>query len=152
MTAPNFSLATKSDKSTIKRFYKEQSYSARFIGHDFGYLLYREETIIGSALISTITAASTQALLHGLVVANGHQQRGLGSQLLDFALSQYQQLRQGPRTVIAFCQSDLLSFYQKHNFFVTDSNKLNRLLAPRYHSYQKKQSDLLIVCKSLSFD
>ena len=150
MTALNFSPATKSDKSAIKCFYKEQCYSARFIGHDFGYLLHQDQTIIGSALISTITAASTQALLHGLVVAKDYQQRGLGSQLLDFALGQYQLLGQCPKTLIAFCQPELLSLYQKHGFLETDSNKLNHLLAPRFSSYQKKQPELLIVYKSIT--
>lgn len=45
-------LAKRSDKKSILRFYKENNYSARFIGFDSCYLIKAQDKIIASVIIS----------------------------------------------------------------------------------------------------
>ena len=45
-------LANKADKKSILRFYKDNHYSARFIGYDSCYLIKENDNIIASVIIS----------------------------------------------------------------------------------------------------
>ncbi|TKB45122.1 GNAT family N-acetyltransferase [Thalassotalea mangrovi] len=121
--------ANKSDKKSIQRFYKQQSYSARFLGADVTYLVRENREIIASAIVSF---QNSYPFLHALVVDKNFQGRGIAKTLLAKAKVHHPQL-------YCFCKNDLASFYQKKQFVIIDDASLPEELRQRYLAYGKKQ-------------
>ena len=143
----NFTITTanKSDKKAILRFYRQQHYSARFIGLDTCYLIYQEdqpECIIASVIISQIDLANNQPLLHALVINKAWQQQGLASLLMKHVTAQHENL-------ICFADGKLSSLYTGAGFDIVEPQELTRYLneqlMPRYLSYQSKQPNLKVL-------
>ena len=76
--------ADKTDKKAIQGFYKQQHYSAGFIGYDRTYLIKQQQQIIASVILSRITVDNPHELLHALVVDKVFQHQGLASRLLRY--------------------------------------------------------------------
>ncbi|WP_286235575.1 GNAT family N-acetyltransferase [Thalassotalea sediminis] len=130
-------LAQKSDKKAIMRFYKNQHYSASFMGYDHCYLLKdNNDDIIASVIVSTLTERNTQALLHALVVKADHQGLGLAKTLLEHCIRQH-------ATIVCFAAPNLKTLYTKVGLSMLPDNQieqhLNEVLSCRYRSYQKQQ-------------
>jgi N-acetylglutamate synthase-like GNAT family acetyltransferase len=130
-------LAEKSDKKTIKRFYKLQRYSARYIGLDHCFCISEGPDIIAAMIISQINKSNDQYLLHGLVVDKNFQHQGLALALLDKACTNFTNL-------VCFADSELSSLYLKANFTQVESHFLSVELFERYHQYQKTKKHLII--------
>jgi len=129
--------AEKTDKKDIKRFYRQQNYSAGFLGLDHCYLVRFEQKIIASVIVSQITPENNQHLLHALVVDGQYRQKGLASTLLRHAIKLYQPL-------VCFAGADLATLYTQAGFKRAESNDLSQTLNLRFQAYRKKINDLMI--------
>lgn len=132
-----FALAEKSEKKDIKRFYRQQHYSARFIGLDSCYLIKLDNKIIASVIHSQLFSTNEQNLLHALVVDKDHRQQKLASQLISYSCSQH------PLTV-CFADISLSTLYLGVGFKIAPLNVLSANLAPRYLRYQQTSPGLTI--------
>jgi N-acetylglutamate synthase-like GNAT family acetyltransferase len=130
-------LAVKSDKKTLKRFYKLQRYSASYIGLDHCFYISQGQNIIAAMIISQINKSNAQYLLHGLVVDKNFQHQGLALALLDKACTNFTNL-------VCFADSELSSLYLKANFTQVESHFLSAELFNRYHQYHKTKKHLII--------
>lgn len=135
-----FTLANKSDKKAILRFYKSQHYSASFLGGDSCYLLKENEQIIASVIISTIEKNITYHFLHALVVHSCHQNKGIATALLKYVLFFH------PHT-LCFADRAMANFYQKSAMW--PESKRAELLLPehlklRLAAYRKKHPQLQV--------
>ena len=145
-------LAPKSAKKSIQRFYKQQNYSASFIGYDNCYLVSNNDQIIACVIISRSTAENHQWLLHGLVVDKAYQNLGLGRAMLSYVTQQHYPL-------VCFAKKKLSLFYLRSAFEIFEyqndsiidhenNEALIRIVSPcnlkRYLSYRQYQADLAI--------
>lgn len=119
--------ADKSDKKAIQRFYKQQRYSARFLGDDVTYLVRDNQDIIASVIISF---KDSHPFLHALVVAECWQHQGLATKLL------IECQKHCPR-LICFCAPELSPFYTKNGFAVVSLIDLPEELQLRFNAYRK---------------
>lgn len=126
--------ADKSDKKAIQRFYKQQRYSARFLGDDVTYLVRDNQDIIASVIISF---KDSHPFLHALVVDNNHRGQGIAQSLLAKAAEQHPKL-------YCFCEEELVSFYQKQRFAVIEGSLLPDDLRQRYLAYRKKHKLIVL--------
>lgn len=126
---------TKSDKKNVIRFYKREGYSARFIGHDTGFIFNNEQQqIVASVIVSSI---EQENLLHALVTQKEQQRHGIASELITHCKSKFDQL-------VCFADLGLASLYCSHGFVIGTENQLNSQLLKRWQSYQKKNPKLTI--------
>lgn len=126
---PNIEVATKSDKKAILRFYKEQHYSASFLGFDTTYLIKLANEIVATVIVSQLTQHNTDYFLHGLVVDERYQHRGLASKLISYC-----QQRHSP--IICFSQPSYTKLYQKLRFIELEQLEIkDNLSAPLYERY-----------------
>jgi len=132
--------AIKSDKKAIQRFYKQQKYSASFLGFDHCYLIKSNGTIIASVIISFIESNNQQAFLHALVVDKKHQKRGIATKLINSIESNYS-------SIICFANSNMIDFYQKLDFQVTNSELIKPIIEKRFIRYKQNSPNLLRLIK-----
>lgn len=142
-----FRPAIKSDKKEVKRFYKKQQYSAKFMGLDHCFIIEKDNTIIASAIISKLTEDNQQCFLHALVVDKNYQKIGLATELLKYATN-HLATKEQLTAIVCFCSPDLIPLYQKTGFNLLTQGDLNQTLCSRYLLYRKKQSDLVIAAIS----
>lgn len=135
--------AKKSDKKTIKRFYKTQHYSAAFIGYDKCYYFQNNnEEIIAAVIVSYVCLDNKQALLHALVVDKAHRNKSLALKLIAHCLQQHP-------NIVCFARAELSKLYLTANMTLITANKplaeyVSPTLISRYNSYQDKTKDLLV--------
>ncbi|WNC70761.1 GNAT family N-acetyltransferase [Thalassotalea psychrophila] len=126
-------LATKADKSVIKRFYKNNRYSASFMGEDqCFYISNNDAEIIACVIVSYTT---TTPFLHALVVKQDQQKIGLARQLVIKCQQQY-------NDITCFADSDLTEFYQKLGFALINVAELPVNLQPRFQAYNQNNLNL----------
>ncbi|TRX56314.1 GNAT family N-acetyltransferase [Thalassomonas sp. M1454] len=125
-------LAEKSDKKSIKRFYKNNNYSASFMGNDTCYLMKLNDEIIAAVVISNIDDCN---FLHALVVNNKYQHKGLASQLLKHSLVKHS-------TLYCFADRSLNPLYSANNYIQIDPSILPEQLQTRFFCYHKKNNQL----------
>lgn len=128
--------ASKTDKKDILRFYKQQHYSARFLGFDHCYVIKSNQQIIASVIVSMITQNNNQAFLHALVVDTNYRHQHLASMLLQHCIRQHLEL-------VCFAQLSLAPLYINNGFVQAKINSLTPELQQRYQRYLAKNSDLL---------
>lgn len=160
MMNSHFRFAQISDKKQLKRFYKQEHYSAGFKGFDIAYGVFDKEQLISAVIISQLTPDNTQALLHGLVTKKIKQNQGHASKLLNYCLVSYQKVGLADITdnlsnisnisntmesIVCFIEPKLRAFYLQHQFTEQPITALNDTLKPRFNAYQKYQADLLIM-------
>ncbi|WP_286261294.1 GNAT family N-acetyltransferase [Thalassotalea atypica] len=140
-----FTLAPKHNKASIKRFYRQQNYNARFKGLDYCFIATIDDDIIGCLIISQLIPHNHQLLLHGLVTHNQQQGLGVASQLLEFSVF-YMKKTNSESTSELFCFADesLSDFYSKSGFSMVDACLLNEELGHRYSAYKKYNKALVI--------
>jgi len=129
--------AAKTDKKAVKHFFKQQKFSAGFIGLDHCYYVKSAGDIVAAVIISQIKPNLNQLLLHGLVVDKKFRLKGVASRILTF-------LKQKYKLLICFADKDLVSFYQDNDFHLICISELNDELSGRYKQYQLKNNQLLI--------
>jgi len=141
--------STKADKKSILRFYKNQRYSARFIGLDQCYLLFIDKAIIGSVIISQISANHRQYFLHALVIDQYYRKQGLAKILLNYVQSRYQPL-------VCFADESLSPLYLANGFDklcpAEINTKLTEQLSIRFARYLKKQLRLKVFINKVNND
>ncbi|WDE13838.1 GNAT family N-acetyltransferase [Thalassomonas haliotis] len=146
MTSPlpefEFCRAEKSDKKAIKRFYRQHSYSASFMGLDSCYLVKDKQDIIASVLYSQLLAENRQSLLHALVVAPDHRRLSIAASLLDYSRTFH------PLSV-CFAAPELAPLYLSNNFQLANLDQLSPLLARRYLQYIKAKPELAIFIRDI---
>ncbi|WOH38045.1 GNAT family N-acetyltransferase [Thalassotalea fonticola] len=125
-------LANKSDKNSIKRFYKSNHYSASFMGDDQCFYMTSQEEIIASVIISF---SSTTPFLHALVVNRNYQHQGLATQIVFHCQHRLPNIN-------CFADKTLTKFYQKLGFECINSNNLPDCLQSRFYSYQRNNNTL----------
>jgi len=135
-------IAVKSDKKTIKQFYRRQHYSASFMGFDTVYFIKHNEIIIASVIISQFKQCNVQHFLHALVVDKQYQNCGLATQLLNYHHIHAQQ-------IICFAAKQLKELYLNANYNLASSEQLNETNLLRYQQYRKSKSDLQLFIKQL---
>jgi N-acetylglutamate synthase-like GNAT family acetyltransferase len=144
-TNTTFSLATKSDKKSLMRFYKQQSYRAGLLGLDNAYLLKYSSDIIGTVIISTLLENSQQSFLHALVIERAFRKQTLASQLLTFACTQHQH-----QEIFCFADETLNHFYLQNGFEKISEQQLPEPLLERFLRVKKAKRNLLaFTCKPL---
>lgn len=132
-------LATKANKKAILRFYKQQRYSARFIGLDYCYIIQHHKVIIASVIVSKLTQDNPQYLMHALVVTQEFRQKSLASYLIQHVAAIHQ-------PIVCFAKQELASLYLKNNMRkLCDKQietQLGSTLKPRFNTYKQKESTL----------
>ena len=128
-------VATKSDKKSIKRFYKQQQYPGSFMGNDTCYIAMHDGQLIGCAIVSELEGVR---FLHALVIEVTYRNQGIASRLLKM-------LSKHP-PIICFADISLSHLYLSNNFKQISMESLPLPLAKRYSSYKQKKSDLAIYC------
>lgn len=153
-------IAKKTDKKSILRFYKENHYSARFIGFDRCYLIKVDENIIASVIISqgnklqqvdpstehdsnnsylNFPPNKTPYLLHALLVAPSYRRLGYAEHLLSHAIINHQPL-------ICFAQESLRELYLNNGFIHIEDNLFSQCLPAdfysRFQQYSKNKPEL----------
>ena len=132
-------LAEKSDKKLIKRFYKSQHYSASFIGLDHCYIVKCDEAIIACVIISSIT--EQYDFLHALVVDKRFHRQKLASKLLTHTQSLH-------HPIACFANNLLSTLYTNNGYSPLSCDKCSSFLPEeiyqRYRHYRKKQLNLKV--------
>ena len=123
-------IATKADKSAIKRFYKNNRYSASFMGDDQCFYITHYEAIVACVIVSYST---TTPFLHALVVQKNQQKNGLARQLVAKCQQQF-------NDIICFADKDLTEFYLKLGFVKSNANRLPANLLDRFQIYSNKNN------------
>jgi N-acetylglutamate synthase-like GNAT family acetyltransferase len=136
--------ATKADKKSLMRFYKQQHYSAGLLGFDNVYLLKYEQEIIGAIILSALKKDNLQLFLHGLVIKQAFRQQTLASQLIQHMLTQHSDTRQSNQQIICFAGEELSNFYYQNGFTQTTEQQLLQPLLKRYLQYKKINKALLV--------
>jgi len=135
------SLAEKSDKKDILRFYKAQHYSARFLGFDRCYFIKINDDIIASVMVSYIIENSEISLLHALVVNQTWQHQGLASQLISHVTKIHP-------SIVCFADEKLTNLYIKNQMVSIEENQFKHSLPEhlfvRFKSYQQKLPQLKV--------
>ncbi|WP_076417843.1 GNAT family N-acetyltransferase [Colwellia sp. UCD-KL20] len=131
--------ATKQDKKNIKRFYKDNKYSASFMGYDHTYLIKRDNIIIGSVIISYITNNSQYGLLHALLITEFHRRKGYAQLLIK-------RLQNEHSHIICFADKKLQPFYINMGFKkdVNDELPLPNYLLKKFNNYLRNKKDLKV--------
>jgi N-acetylglutamate synthase-like GNAT family acetyltransferase len=122
--------ASKSDKKSLMRFYKQQGYSASLLGYDDTYMIKYSGEIIGAVIISGLEENNPQLFLHALVIKQEFRQKKLASQLIQHVLLQH-----ANQSIICFADESLSYFYQINNFSQVTKHQLLEPLLKRYLSY-----------------
>ncbi|OUS33043.1 hypothetical protein A9Q98_00040 [Thalassotalea sp. 42_200_T64] len=124
--------AVKTDKKTIKRFYKSNHYSARFIGDDVCYFIQNDNTA-EQELIACVIISYQQStpFLHALVVNKDYRSKGLATSLVSHCQQQFQQ-------ITCFVELPLTKWYLQQGFELTYKQQLATKLASRLLAYQQK--------------
>ncbi len=133
------STASKSEKKSLLRFFKQQNYSASLLGYDKTYMMRYSGEIIGAVIISGLEENNPQLFLHALVVKQEFRQKKLASQLIKYALSQH-----ATQQVICFADESLTHFYQLNYFNRVTEHQLLQPLLKRYLAYKKTNNALLV--------
>ncbi|MCJ8320558.1 MAG: GNAT family N-acetyltransferase [Colwellia sp.] len=128
--------AEKEDKKAIKRFYKQQRYSASFIGFDHCYFIKSSDTIVASVIVSFIESNNQQAFLHALVVDRKFQKKGLATQLINA-------IDCGYSSITCFSNSNMTIFYQNFDFQIAGSSLIKPIIEKRFRQYKQKNPKLL---------
>ncbi|QBG36720.1 GNAT family N-acetyltransferase [Litorilituus sediminis] len=133
--------ATKADKKAILRFYKQQHYSARFIGLDHCYFIKHQNIIIACVIVSKLTQDNPQYLMHALFVDKEFRQQSLASQLIQHVTSKHSPL-------ICFAKQALSKLYLINNMrAICDTqaqSSLSTALQLRFNSYKNKEPSLTV--------
>ena len=124
--------ASKSDKKSLMRFYKQQSYSARLLGYDTTYLIKYSGDIIGAVIISGLEEKNPQLFLHALVIKKEFRQKRLASELIKHALFQH-----ASQQIVCFADESLTHFYKINGFSRLAEHQLLQPLLTRYLSYRR---------------
>jgi N-acetylglutamate synthase-like GNAT family acetyltransferase len=124
--------ASKSDKKSLMRFYKQQSYSASLLGYDNTYMMNYSGEIIGAVIISALKENNPQLFLHALVIKKEFRQKRLASELIKHALFQH-----ATQQIVCFADESLTHFYQLNNFCQITEHQLLEPLLRRYLSYSR---------------
>jgi len=132
-----FRLATKTDKVSIKRFYKQQKYSAGFMGFDHTMLALVGESIIGAVIASKIEEHNSQYLLHGLVVSQHYRCQKIASSLIKQMTKRY-------APIYCFADNSLTHFYINNGAKQSSEDELSMTLACRLNAYRKYSPTLNI--------
>jgi GNAT superfamily N-acetyltransferase len=135
-------VADKSDKKTIKQFYKQQHYSASFMGFDTVYFIKHNETIIACVIVSQLKLYNSQYFLHALVVDKQYRKQGIATRLLNSHHINAQQ-------IICFAGKELSMLYKNANYDLASSKQLNETNLLRYQQYQKSKPNLQVFIKRL---
>ena len=135
-------IAVKSDKKTIKQFYKRQHYSASFMGFDTVYFIKHNDAVIAAVIISQIKKCNSQYFLHALVVDKQYRNCGLATQLLKYHHIHAQQ-------ITCFAATQLKELYLNANYYLASSKQLNETNFLRYQQYQKSKPNLQVFIKQL---
>jgi len=141
---PQITLAHKTNKKAILRFYKNNHYSASFLGFDSCYVIKDEQSIIASVIISKIKESqenSQLSFLHALVVKAQYQHIGLASQLLSHVQNLHSPF-------VCFANDELSALYTKNQMTkLADDEVVEKVpehLVLRFQSYQIKQPQLKV--------
>ena len=124
--------ASKSDKKSLMRFYKQQSYSASLLGYDNTYMMNYSGEIIGAVIISALKENNPQLFLHALVIKKEFRQKRLASELIQHALFQHV-----TQQIVCFAEESLTPFYHKNNFSQVTEHQLLEPLLKRYLGYRR---------------
>ncbi len=140
-------LAEKSLKKDIKRFYKDNHSSFSFKGLDDTFLVFDENEITASAIVSQLSPSNTQLLLHGVLTKHSYRKQGLAQALLHFIERHYHLgcKNDNSYTLHCFVLPALISFYQKRGFQVAHENTLNEELQPRFIAYKRLNPTLEVM-------
>jgi len=131
--------ANKTDKKSLMRFYKQQSYSAGLLGFDRVYIVKDEQEIIGAVIISAIEENNPQLFLHALVIKQEFRQKKLATQLI-----QYVRRHHNNQQLFCFAQEELAHFYQQNGFSQVAEHLLLQPLLMRFFRYKKTNNMLLV--------
>ena len=144
-------LADKTLKKDIKRFYKHNHSSFSFKGLDDTFLIYEDNQIIASAIVSQLTVTNLQFLLHGVLTHQSYRKQGLANKLLKFIEAHYRShsKQNSPFTLHCFVLPELVGLYQKHGYQVTFEGVLNEVLHPRFIAYKRMKPTLVAMAMSL---
>jgi hypothetical protein len=129
--------ANKSDKKSLMRFYKQQSYSASLLGYDITYVIKYTSEIIGAVIISGLEENNPQLFLHALVIKKEFRQKKLASKLVQHALFQH-----ANQPMICFADKSLTNFYKINNFSQATAHQLLTPLLTRYLSYRRSLTSM----------
>jgi hypothetical protein len=129
--------ALKQDKKHLLRFYKQQRYSARFIGFDHTYMVKNNHEIIAAVIVSALTEQSPQFFLHALVVAGSFKKQGIANLLLKH-------VQQHHNNIICFASPPLAPLYTGRNFTVINEEQLSYQLINRFQRYKNTKPCLAI--------
>jgi N-acetylglutamate synthase-like GNAT family acetyltransferase len=138
-------IASKSDKKSLMRFYKQQSYSASLLGYDNTYVIKYSSEIIGAVILSGLEENNSQLFLHALVIKQEFRQKKLASQLIQHVLLQH-----ATQSIICFADESLSNFYQINNFSQATDDQLLEPLLIRYLGYKKTNNTLLVFSRNLN--
>ncbi|WP_206486405.1 GNAT family N-acetyltransferase [Thalassotalea sp. G2M2-11] len=134
-------LADKTDKKSVLRFYKQQHYSARYLGFDHVYIIEYDNNIIAAVMVSNIKPNANVSLLHALVVDKAYQRQGLATKLLQHVFKHH-------GTIICFAQPFLAPLYQSVAMATLTLAQIEQQLSPelylRYLAYKKSQPKLQV--------
>ncbi len=131
--------ALRSDKRSIKRFYKEHGYSASFMGFDTAYLIKLDDHIIASVIVSYITDNNNQALLHGLFVHKDYRNQHYASLLIQHA-------KQKHLSMVCFVDKALMPFYGRLGFnLINNNNQISSVNLERLYIYLRYIPQLVAV-------
>lgn len=146
MFNPNLKIqkSNKANKKDIQRFYKLNNYSARYIGYDHTYTVTLEDKIIGAVIISYQSDNNHYALLHALLIAPSHRNKGYAKQLILKVLNDHHH-------IICFAERGLERLYVNHGFSEEASNNLPDYLIRRYESYVNKNKELIVFISNKGF-
>lgn len=149
-------LANKADKKSILRFYKNNRYSASFIGDDNCYLIKENSKIIASVIISltgnrpeilpirrdnnlTKSPVKPQYLLHALLVDLSRRKLSHAQILLKHSITHHQPL-------VCFAHITLRQLYLKNGFILIADDLVSKCLNPslfsRFQQYSKQKTGL----------
>jgi GNAT superfamily N-acetyltransferase len=132
--------AVKSDKKSIKKYYKQQQYSASFMGLDTVFVIRYEGEIIASVIISLLKKQYTQYFLHALVVDKKYRKQGLATKLLNYCNT-------NGLDIICFAVDSMSGLYLGAGYTRSCQNKLNETNLLRFHQYQKSKPTLQVFIK-----
>lgn len=152
MTSAFLSAKTsKTDKKTIKAFYKGMHYNAKYMGGDHVFIIYKTATsqssqnIVAAVMLSQVIPKAQQWFLHALVVNSAYQQQGLALRLLT-DVADWVHSTSSAYDIVCFADKSLLPLYQKAHYQALHekslANELSSHLYTRFIGYQQKSPQL----------
>ena len=145
---PSLILAKKSDKKSVLRFYKNNQYSARFIGLDTCYIIKDNDNIIASVIISKMpsfsnltqnlpvplsTTSISQYFLHALLVSINYRGQGLAKSIIMHALALHQPL-------VCFAPEPLSPLYLTSGLTMIEGSSIESSIDAMLHTRFKRYS------------